>query len=248
MDRSVWVLVGVCGMLVVDCGKSGAKVADVDAGVALRPVTTAASAGDAGHDGDPFEGIVSLSVPGGTGTSHATFEVKGGKSRWAFNAPGDASAYRVYDAKSRSVFTVWPKQESVTREDLPPVGAFADAGVPWTFSTSAPGRVAELPCKRFTAKSDDNAEFTVCTADALPIPLQLALPELQLPFSGALEARGELPLAVTVQVLGRARRPPVPRLLTTEARRTPIDDARFVIPDYPVTERRDTVPMRPLPR
>jgi len=149
----------------------------------------------------------------------------------------------VYDVASRRLFTVLPAQSSVTVDDVPAAGGAGavGGGAPWTFTPMAsPGRVAGFPCERSTA-SDGARTYELCAARGFPsIPLEYVLSNVgeNVPFLAALQARGEMPLAVVAKMSpdAGARLPPMKPLLTTiEVRREPVDDARFAVPRFPVT-------------
>jgi hypothetical protein len=193
-----------------------------------------AAAADAGGT---FEGTVQMNIPGVEDVT-AILEIKGAWVRWSFpGAGGDPSAYRLYDAASRRLFTVLPAQSSVMVDDLPPTQP--GGGAPWTFTPIAsPGRVAGYPCARLTA-SDGTRTYELCASPAFPtIPLEYVLPNAasNVPFLADLQARGELPLAVTTKATpGTAFRPPTPMLTALEVRPSKVEGARFEVPKFPVT-------------
>jgi hypothetical protein len=228
----------------VACGRSGATASgsDAEARGAAAPLGKGA-----------FEGIVRFRAPGIAGGDPLAFEVKGARSRWNLSdIEGATGGYRIYDATARRLFTVLPKQPSVTIDDVPSPAEAADGGVLWSFTGSEAGKVAGYPCQR--SHVSDGVRMYVMCAVPLPIPLEYGLPNVgvSVPFLSELEARGELPLAVTVEPRdadggGRGPRFEIPKLLASEVRATPLDDSRFVVPDFPVTHGRVGVP-RALPR
>ncbi len=242
-----FVPVGLCATLALACTRSGARSGS-DAGEP-RPSPSVRSEG--GHDaggqrpaGDSFEGIVHLSTPLLDGPSaDSIFEIKGTRSRWRHPGDDDAESYRIYDAKARRLFTVLPKQSSVIAND---VTSGAAAPVRWSFTPLGDGRVGGFPCARFHA-TDGTQRFSFCATPTLPIPLEFAFPRESIPFLTELEAREQTPLAVALESEGGARHRPAPKLIAVEIRPTPLDDGRFTLPDFPVTERSGPPP-HPLPR
>jgi hypothetical protein len=199
-----------------------------------RPVGDTASALDGGA---PFEGTVQMSTALDSDVP-VVLEIKGARARWNLpGAGGDGSAYRVYDAASRRLFTVLPAQSSVMVDEVPPM--LPEGGAAWTFTPiAAPGRVAGYPCAR-SAASDGARTYELCVARTFPsIPLQFVLPDTtsNVPFLAELQARGETPLAVTAKsVVKGVHIPATPMLTAIEVRSTPMDSARFEVPKFPVT-------------
>ncbi len=185
-------------------------------------------------------------IPAGSSNVPATFEIKGDHVRWSLpGTGGDSAAYRVYDARARRLFTVLPTQASVTVDSLPDSES-AGAGTgrpPWTFTVlDSRGSVAGYPCARLRA-TDGERTYDLCAAKGFPrIPLDYALPSasVKVPFLVESQARGELPLIVAANDAPdggiKLRIPLRPMLTTVEVRPGAIDDARFVVPSYPVTQ------------
>lgn len=233
------------------------RQARIGAGIAMVLVGCGRSGGSKGPPGDggapgadaPFEGTVRMGIPGIDGPAGVptTFEVKGGRCRWNLVETDAAAGFRIYDAKARRLFTVLPKVGSVLASALPPAAApSGGGGRVWSFTHIGPGRIAQYPCDRLEA-TDGSRSYELCATKGLPaIPLEYAVPNAgaRLPFLQALQGEGELPLAVTTREAGDGGRLEVPssELMTFVIERGRVDDARFVVPDYPVTEARATVP------
>jgi hypothetical protein len=201
--------------------------------------------------GGPFEGIVRLRVPGITEDDAVAFEIKGAHVRWNLSVEaGRAGGYRVFDASARRLFTVSPEQSAVAVDDIPPPRSVA--AVPWAFTDLGTGKTAGYPCQR-SRVTDGFQAFVVCSA-SLPIPLEYAIPNVtaSVHFLAELEAKGELPLAVAPEPpdaqAARGPRLASPKLFAAEVRATPVDDSRFVIPDFPVIRGHAATPPRALPR
>jgi hypothetical protein len=193
-----------------------------------------------------FEGTVRMVLPNldGPAGEPTVFEVKGSRARWdVLPTVGVAAGYKIYDATARRMFTVFPAQKMLVVDDLGK-GAGESAQKPgtgkWVFAPLGAGRVSDFPCERLRA-GDGARTYELCATGAiLPLPLEYALPDaaLRAPFLADLEAGGRLLLAASAVAgsLDGGRVPLQSQLLrAVEIRRGPIDDARFDVPDYPVS-------------
>jgi hypothetical protein len=195
-----------------------------------------------------FEGTVQMVIPGNAPRGVA-FSVKGHKVRWDL-VPGDPNGgFRVYDDSSRRLSTVEPQVPAVLVSDVAAPSAGEDAGVPWSFVTTSTDSVAGYPCDRVRVTGGERI-YDVCAARGLPaLPLEYALGNAQseMPFLGALAARGQVPLAVVVERGDAGVSASVPKLVTTAVQRGPQDAARFDVPKFPERNVRIAAP-RALPR
>jgi len=208
-------------------------------------------------DNAPFEGSVTLQVALTTEPdlppAKYTFFMKGKKVRWDLFTEGGrgvSTGFRLYDGAQRKFFT-FLEQPVVYTTDVSALLGDAGSSRPFKFAPFAPepnGAVFGIPCDRMQT-ADEKYEYDVCLASGLPtLPLSVLGKnmEVAVPFSAALERRGQFPVSVIVRPRGAAKGPrpwiAILKVLSVERGRVP--DAAFDLPAYPFQPSPTLAPLR----
>jgi hypothetical protein len=165
-------------------------------------------------------------------------DVKKRRARWDVDAFGpDVSGYRVYDADARLLYTVTPALKRITSAELPRAGA--EGAAPWKLASAGSGVVSGVPCERERTDDEQNS-YEVCVARGiLPVPLAYAssLALTASPFLDDLLREGVFPLAAVARLkAGGAAAPKEAAYRVMAFLPHPVDDARFELPDFPVSQ------------